>query len=523
MDKNWKKTRRLTRLYVSLGLTTALLAVVSLVSFADAGHRMSEFGVKAKGVKGRLQATASDSIELEIPTPEYYHNQFNLKELLEQEADNDDAIIPTWFQVSLNGIPIVDSDNWSVTLKENKKIKPNAALKHQLKVTIYPQYYNLGEGDSVTWNLGQIEGLSLDSELWEELILSGGIHAGNVMLCYTDNSDVILYTEFTEAVNRYSSISITYWYDCGFISVSEPTDIIFNLPGYEEPVLAVLLPGDEDPATEEEATAEESSPQETPEDETVAEESSPQETTEEETAAEESSPQEATEEETATEEPPQETQNSTKVYGSGRGSGSDRETTALVKETTIVPEMSPENSTEIEIAIATETAVDPHVEESQSMGQNVKNMQPAEDPEESDDILDINISFGAEVSASHEMQFLVLPEEILTYKISISNHSEEPIKNVRIRDYLPERTSFVLAENDGVYGIADGQQYITWRLESILPGEERQLIFQVKVFRCTPPYFSVKSQVYWQADDSRSTHSLERPSNQIDFPMVTIG
>jgi len=104
----------------------------------------------------------------------------------------------------------------------------------------------------------------------------------------------------------------------------------------------------------------------------------------------------------------------------------------------------------------------------------------------------------------------------------LHNDSEEEIKDVRIRYYLPERTSFVSGGDEGIYGVADGQQYITWMLKSILPGEEKELNVQVKVFLCIPPDFPVMSQVYWQADDRRSVNSQERPENQVDFPMVTI-
>ncbi|GLC80985.1 hypothetical protein LBYZC6_30990 [Lacrimispora brassicae] len=489
-----------------------------------------------------MATSSKASKSLAAPLSGGLSDHLSLQELLQQEADNENAIIPTWFQVSLNGIAIVDSDNWNITLNENQKIKPNTAVKHQLKVTIYPQAYGLGAGDSVTWNLGRIEGLSLDSEFWEELVLSGGVHVGDAMLCYTENSDVILYTEFTEEINLYSNITITYWYDCGFVSVDEPTSIVFDLPGYEEPIPAVLVPENETTTEPEETTAEESSPQETTEAETTAEESSPQETTEAETTAKESSPQETTEaettakesspqetteaettveesspQETTAKETPPETHNPTKDYGSGGDSSSNRGTTTLAKETTTNPETIPESPTEIE------TATDPQPVESQTQEQNSQNEQSAGNAGESDKVLDINISFGAEVAASHGMQSRVLPDEILTYRMVLRNDSKEEIKDVRIRDYLPEHTSFVSAEDDGIYGVVDGRQYITWMLESILPGEERELTFQVKVFLCTPPDFSVRNQVYWQADDSRSINNQERPENQVDFPMITIG
>ncbi len=495
MVKNRKRMEWLAKLYASAGLIVALIAVVSSASYAGTRRMESMFGVKAKGVRASTQATPSRSSRiLAAPLSAGLPGQPSLQELLEQEADNEKAIIPTWFQVSLNGVAIADSDNWNITLKKNQKIKPNTAVKHQLKVTIYPQAYGLGDGDSVTWNLGRIEGLTLDSEFWEELVLSGGVHVGDVMLCYTEDGNAILYTEFKEEVNMYSSITITYWYDSSFVPVSEPTSIIFDLPGYEEPIEAVLVP-------ENETTAEESSPQETTEEETTEEESSPQETTEEETTAEETTP---------------ETHNPTKDYSSGGNSGSDREKTTLAKETTS-PETIPESSIEIE------KATDPQSEESQAQEQDSQNEQSGGNTGVSDKVLDININFGAEVAASNGMQSRVLPNEILTYRMVLRNDSEEEIKDVRIRDYLPEHTSFVSVEDNGIYGVTDGQQYITWMLERILPGEEKELTFQVKVFLCTPPDFSVRNQVYWQADDSRSVNNQERPENQVDFPMVTVG
>lgn len=153
----------------------------------------------------------------------------------------------------------------------------------------------------------------------------------------------------------------------------------------------------------------------------------------------------------------------------------------------------------------------------------MQNEKPAESTGESEEALDINISLGTEVVASHGMQSLVLPNGILTYKIVLRNDSEEEIKDVRIRDYLPEHTSFVSVEDEGIYGVIDGQQYITWLLERILPGEEREITFQVKVFLCTPPDYPVRNRVYWQADDGRSANNQERPENQVDFPLITIG
>ena len=577
MEKNRKRIGGL----VSIPLIIALIAgSVSLASFAEMGHVKSAFGVKAEGKRIRAPATSSMAPEsLTVPLSATHPGRLSLQELLEQEAVNEDAIIPTWFQVSLNGIAIADSDNWNITLNRNQWIKPDSVVKHQLKVTIYPYAYGLGDGDSVMWNLGRIEGLSLDSEYWEELVLSGGVHAGDVMLCYTEDGNVLLYTEFKEAVKNYSSITITYWYDCSFVSVDEPTCIVFDLPGYEDPIPAVLLPKNENTAETKEPTAEESKPQETTDTETSPEESSPQETTEAGTSAEESSPQETTEAESATEDSsPQETTesessteesslqettesessteesslqetteaelsteesgpqditeaettteetlpgtlNPSNDYDSGGNSSSYRETTTFVKETTAIPVTIPESITEAELAT---DLLSEEPEEPQFQQQDLQNKRSTGDAGNSNGVLDINIFFGSEVTASHGTQSRVLPNEILTYRMMLHNDSEEEIKDVRIRYYLPERTSFVSGGDEGIYGVADGQQYITWMLKSILPGEEKELNAQVKVFLCIPPDFPVRSQVYWQADDRRSVNSQERPENQVDFPMVTI-
>ena len=344
------------------------------------------------------------------------------------------------------------------------------------------------------------------------------------MLCYTENSNVILYTEFNEAVNRYSSITITYWYDCSFISVDEPTWIVFDLPGYDEPVPAVLLPENETTMeTEEtkETTTEESGPQETTEAEATTEESGPQETTEAETTTEESNPQETTETELTTEESsPQETLNPSKAYDSGGNSSSYIEKNILVKETAAILETVPESLAAAETSAA---ATDPQPEDSKTQEQNSQHTESAEDADESAGVLDIDLLIGTEVATSHGTQYQALPNEILTYKMVFRNDGIDEIRDIRIRDYLPERTSFVSAGGEGIYGVADGQQYITWMLESILPGEERELTFQVKVFLCTPTDFLVRNQVYWQADDSRSVNNPESPENQLDFPIVTIG
>ncbi|HBG13404.1 MAG TPA: hypothetical protein DDX68_20230, partial [Clostridium sp.] len=498
MNKNQKRIGWTVKLYASAGLIVTLIAgSVSLASFAEMEHTESMFGVKTEGKRAKTQATPSQAEEsLPSQLSAGLSDRKSLQELLEQETDNEDAIIPTWFQVSLNGIAIADSDHWNVTLKENQKIKSNTAVKHQLKVTIYPQAYGLGAGDSVSWNLGRIEGLSLDREFREELVLSGGVHVGDAMLSYTEDSNVILYTEFEEAVKRYSSITITYWYECGFILVDEPTCIEFDLPGYDETIPAVLLPEKETTAEADEPTVEESRPQETTEAESSTEESSKQEPTEAEPATEESSSQATTEAESATEESSQqvttEAINPSKDYDSGGNSSSYREKTILAKETTAIPVTIPESMTE------TETAIDPQLkelEESQAQEQDLQNDQAAGEAGESNEVLDINISFGAEVAASHGTQSRILPNEILTYRMVLHNDSEEEIKDVRIRDYFPERTSFVSVGEEGIYGVVDGQQYITWILKSLLPGEEKELIFQVKVFLCTPPDFTVRNQV----------------------------
>ena len=542
MNKNRKRIGELARRWAGSALIVTLIAgSVSLASFADMGYVDSVFGVRAEGEPVRLTATSSEP--LATSSSARLTNRPSLPELLEQSADNDNAIVPTWYQVALNGSAIADSDNWDITIRRDQRIRTDTLVRHQLRVTIYPERHELGEGDSVTWNLGRIEGLSLDGEFWEELVLTGGVYVGDVMLTYTEDSEVFLYTEFKEAVNRYSSITITYWYDCGFITVNEPTGIVFDLPGYEEAVQAVLVPEDWDEnetttrpseTTPEETTAEETTPEETTREETTPEESSPQETTPAETTPEETTPAETTPEETTPEEttpvettPPETTPAETvkPTKGSDSGGDSDRAENTLAKETTKSAETVPESTAETE----TETPSQPEVPQTQEQSpQDTQDEQSEGEPGESDgtepeEVLDINISFGAEVAASHGMQSRVLPNEVLTYRMVLSNDSGEEIRDVRIRDYLPDHTSFVSTGEDGIYGVADGRQYITWMLESIPPGEEVELTFQVKVFPCTPPDYPIRNHVYWQADDSRSAGNQERPDKQVDFPMITIG
>jgi len=534
MIKDRKRIRELVRRYTGSALIVTLIAgSVSVASFADMGYIDSVFGVRAEGQPARLTATRSDS----LATSSSAHmvgqsaQRPGLPELLEQSADNEDAIVPTWYQVALDGTAVVDSDDWDITLRQNQRIEIDTAVKHQLKVTIYPMTHELSEGDSVTWNLGRIEGLSLDGEFWEELVLPGGVHVGDVMLSYTEAGEVFLYTEFKEAVNRYSSVTITYWYECGFVAVNEPTDIIFDLPGYTEPVQAMLVPigWDENETSTRpvETTPEETTPEETTPAESSTEESSPQETTTEpvETTPEETTPTKTTPAETTSAETtPAETVRPTK--GSSSGGDSDRAESTSAKETTKSAETVPESIRETETQTEESQIPEPDQEQNPQDPQDERPEQDAAEPDDTaseEEVLDINISFGAEVAASHGMQSKVLPNEVLTYRMVLKNDSEEEIRDVRIRDYLPEHTSFVSTGEDGVYGVAGGQQYITWMLEHILPGEEVELTFRVKVFPCTPPDYPVRNRVFWQADDSRSVNNQEKPENQVDFPMITIG
>ncbi len=122
MVKNRKRMEWLAKLYASAGLIVALIAVVSSASFAGTRRMESVFGVKAKGVRASTLATPSiASGVLAAPLSSGLPGQLSLQELLEQEADNENAIIPTWFQVSLNGVAIVDSNNWNITLKKKSE------------------------------------------------------------------------------------------------------------------------------------------------------------------------------------------------------------------------------------------------------------------------------------------------------------------------------------------------------------------------------------------------------------------
>ena len=506
------RTTGLIRRYASAALVVALIAgSVSLASFAEMGYTESNFGVNTQVGRSRAMATPSAALEsLASSSDSNRLNQPSLPELLEQTADNEEVIDVNWFQVALNGKAIVDSDDWSVTIRPDRQIKQDAVVKHQIRVTLYPEEYAFEAGDSVTWNLGKIQGLSLDGEFYEQLLLDGGrVNAGDVYLYYTTDGDVILTTIFNEKINRYDWITITYWYDCGFIPVEEPTGIVFDLPGYEEPVPAILIPENwtGEPTTKEPTT----------------EAPTTEEPTTEEPTSEEPTTEEPTTEEPTTEEPTTEPTTAAPTRGSGGSSSSDRED-VTTKAATTAAETVPESQTETipETETETESAEQPTGDQSPQDEQTENDTEEADDTE-SDEVVDINISFGAEVAASHGMQSQVLPNEILTYRMVLRNDSEEEIRDVRIRDYLPEHTSFIMAGDEGVYGVVDGRQYITWVLESIPPGEELELTFQVKVFPCTAPNYQIRNQVYWQGDDDRSINHQARPENEVDFPQITIG
>lgn len=533
MNINRKSTGEFLRRGAGAALIVTLIAgSVSLASFADMGYVDSVFGVKAVGESVRLTATGSEAVA--TASTARYASRPGLSEMLEQSTDHEGAIIPTWFRVSLNGEAIVDSSEWDITLEPHRKLMNDTAVKHELRVTIYPQKYELGDGDSVTWNLGRMEGLSLDGEFYEQLVLSGGVYAGDVMLYYTEEGEVFLYTEFKDAIRRYSSITIDYWYDCGFANVDKPTEIEFDLPGYREPVPALLIPdGWDDEETKEPSTEETTKETEPPTEEPTSSTEAP--TTEPTSATEgptttvapttvaPTTPAPTTVAPTTAEPTTEPTTAVDKNKGSG--GGSDRDESTAAKETTKSAETIAES--------IAETVAETESQPIQSEAQEQSPQEPQDDPSEEeagepdetepDEVLDINISFGAEVAASHGMQSQVLPDEILTYRMVLTNDSEDEIKDVRIRDYLPEHTSFVSTGTDGIYGVVDGQQYITWMLDRILPGETVELTFQVRVFPCTPPDYPVRNQVYWQSDDSRSANNQEQPENQVDFPMITIG
>ena len=447
---------------VSVVLIITLIAGgVSLASFAREIETEGRFG--NNDVVEVWTGRPATSSQASRATPA------SLAKLLEQESDTEGSVVPTRFQVMLDVKPVVDSDNWGSIWQSGQLIAADAQIRYQLTARFYPQY-GLEAGDGVTWNLGRMEGLDLEPEFWEPLVIRDK-YIADIWLYYTRDGEIYLYTEFCEEINEVGEFIVTYWYDSGFRPVEERTELEMDLPEFSEPVCVILLPEYNGrgksilPVVETTAAAETTAVVETTAAVTKPAETLPQET-------------------------------------SGWHSENDFErNSGHKKESDLVPE----TSAGIETGQRPPAIEEPAKEE----------VPPEKEPPPP--------MILAEAVSDHGGPGQALPDEIITYRMTIKNNNKEAMEDVRIRSYLADRTSFVSVEGEGVYGVMNGKQSITWNLAYIAPGGEQELNFRVKVFSCVPVSYSIDNRVSWQAGDKRSVNNQEDLLNEIVFPEITVG
>jgi len=74
----------------------------------------------------------------------------------------------------------------------------------------------------------------------------------------------------------------------------------------------------------------------------------------------------------------------------------------------------------------------------------------------------------------------------IVYTIRVVNVGNTVLTGIRVRDYVPEYTTYVSAGDNGEYGAIGGKEHVTWFIEELKPGEEVELIFEVKADACIP-------------------------------------
>lgn len=534
--KAWNRRKLETaKRWGSILMMIALLAgSVSIASFAK-GAEKAEQGW-AFGIDISVHRTKSSTRRNQVATPSGLSTVFNadqaaggssLSELLEQ-TDDSGAITAEWFRVKLDDTVISDSNDYSLRLEDGTIIRPDGIVEHRLQVKIFPQLGELEEGDTVSWNLGIIQGLNLPGETCEWLTING-TDIGSVCLNYTSDGTLFLTTEFFDEIQSYGQLTVTYWYESTFVPVAEETVLEFDLPGSEEPGWAVLLPGESEETSTETTAPEPPSPEETSTETTVPTlPTLPEEPTE-------------SQEEPTVEEPTTETAKvpeTTKGSGKKKGSGSSSVSSVLV---TTAVDTAAAAVTETTAAAESITAVTEGLESTELTQPQTKAdlpLRPEKNESAGRDSDGGSTAAGAANAEADQMaadsrlklevfevaagQGQVQPGELLVYRMAVRNESTEIVKDIRLRDYLPEYTSFEAAE-DGSYGVINGRQHVTWMVDQLQPGEEKELVLSVRVFPCVPMNYRIENQIYWEAGNRAKTNDPENPSEVKLLPAIIIG
>ena len=80
-----------------------------------------------------------------------------------------------------------------------------------------------------------------------------------------------------------------------------------------------------------------------------------------------------------------------------------------------------------------------------------------------------------------------LPGDMLTYTIAVANSGTAAAQGVWVKDYVPQNTSFISCDEDGVYGVtASGKELVNWFIPLLAAGEEQVFTLTVKVDECVP-------------------------------------
>lgn len=406
-------------------------------------------------------------------------------DMLEQEVHGQGRVEVEWFRILVDGEMARDSDRPETAMKEGREIPPGRTLKIQMKATFHVDEGGFEPGDYVEWRLGTYPGLSLPYEVWEEVMIDG-VFFGEACLGYQEDSTVYLRTVITDHINEFenSKVWIQYTYESGFFPVYERTPVDFQFPGWDKPIMAILLPVMKPDPSDPDLT----------DPETTETAPSEPESTEPETTATPSEPDRP----------------SGGGGASDRGNGSSSIHTAAAEIIT-VPESIPPKAETIgpEAIVPVPKHQAPEKETTDQLEGSAE-----EKPEQSSE----DEPTGIEVSASYSVQGdggTVENGAPLTAVIEVANTGKTPVENLRIRNLLPKHTSFLGASDDGTWGIREGQEQVTWKFDEIEPGESRTLEVKLQVYRCTPVGYRLDQTVYWQDKDSESVNSAKNPEHMV--------
>lgn len=433
-----------------------------------------------------------------------------------QSGGTPGAIEAEWFRVLIDGETARDSDRPHITLKDGREIPPDGEAEYRMKAIFDVAEGGMESGDYVEWNFGSYPGLSLPEESWEEVIIEGTL-VGEAYLRYEADGTLCLGTVFAEGINRFSTFYITYTYKSGFLPVYERTPLEFHFPGRDEVTKIILLPvsrpePDEPDITDGESETEETSTRADGEEETTAEE----------TTAEETTPQETTAEPSESGRP--------SGGGSSGGSGGSSTGTQTAAESAIASVMEPETQPKAEIPVeptlpepSQQPEAEPKEKPEREAASAAKEKKQQEDDDKREEPTQVEINVAWSAGGGQTVAEAVKNGDRITCTIELKNNGDTEVKDVRLRDYLPKHTSFLSASDGGVWGIREGQERVTWKIDLIEPGESLVLEINLQVYSCTPAGYRLEQTLHWQDKDQESVNSTKDPGSSLAVPAITVG